>query len=140
MATVYDINPNELIEKAASELKNIETIKAPEWSKFVKTGHSRDRPPYDKDWWYMRSASVLRTVYILGPIGVNKLRGKYGSKKNRGNRPEKFYKSSGKIIRVVLQQLDKAGLTEPAEKGIHKGRIITSKGKSFLDKLAKNGK
>ncbi len=139
MATVYDINPNKLIEKAVSELKKIEGMKAPEWSKFVKTSHSRERPPYDKDWWYFRSAAILRSVYLLGPVGVNKLRTKYGSKKNRGNKPEKFYKSSGKIIRVILQQLDKAGLTKYGEKGVHKGRMITKEGKSFLDKLAKNG-
>lgn len=135
MATIYDENPNKLIEKASNELKKV--IKAPEWSMFVKTGVSKERPPEDPDWWYKRAAAVLRSVYMKGPIGTNKLRTKYGSKKNRGNKPEKFFKSSGKILRTVLQQLEKAELLVQQQKGVHKGRVITAKGKSFLDKLAK---
>lgn len=135
MATIYDENPNKLIEKASVELKKV--IKAPDWSIFVKTGVSKERPPEDPDWWYKRAASVLRSVYMKGPIGTNKLRTKYGSKKNRGNKPEKFFKGSGKILRTVLQQLESSGLVVQQQKGVHKGRVITPKGKSFLDKLSK---
>ena len=133
--TIYDTNIQELLKKAASALK--EKIKAPEWSIFVKTGMSRERPPVEKDWWYIRAASVLRKVYLKGPIGTNKLKVKYGGRKNRGYKPEKTYKGSGKIIRVILQQLEKAELIKQGAKGVHKGRLITPKGKSFLDKLAK---
>jgi ribosomal protein S19E (S16A) len=35
----------------------------------------------------------------------------------------------------MLQQLEKDGLIKYDEKGVHKGRIITPKGKSFLDKM-----
>src|SRR3989338_9637441 len=135
MATIYNANTQELIKKAAGALK--EKIKAPEWSIFVKTGMSRERPPVDRDWWYMRAASVLRKIYLKGPIGTNKLRIKYGGRKNRGYAPEKFYRGSGNIIRKALQQLEEAGLIKKAEKGVHKGRMITPKGKSFLDKLSK---
>lgn len=135
MATVYDINPNKLIEKAAIALKS--QIKAPEWSKFVKTGRAKERLPMENDWWYKRAASVLRKIYILGPVGTNKLRFKYGSKKNRGCKPEKFYPASGKIIRTMLQQLEKLEYVSKEEKNVHKGRKITPKGKSFLDKLSK---
>ena len=135
MATIYDTNTQELIKKAANALK--EKIKAPEWSMFVKTGVAKERPPVDRDWWYMRAASILRKIYLFGPIGTNKLRVKYSSRKNRGYVPEKTFSGSGKIIRVILQQLEKEELLKKAEKGVHKGRIITPKGKSFLDKLAK---
>ena len=135
MATIYDTNTQELLNKVAKALKEI--IKAPEWSIFVKTGMSRERPPMDNDWWYIRSASILRKIYLLGPIGTNKLKVKYGGRKNRGYKPEKTYKGSGKIIRVILQQLEKAELIKQGAKGVHKGRLITPKGKSFLDKLAK---
>jgi len=135
MATIYDTNTQELLEKAAKALK--EKIKAPEWSMFVKTGVSRERPPIDKDWWYIRAASVLRKVYLRGPIGTNKLKVKYSGRKNRGYKPERTYKGSGKIIRVILQQLEKIEFIKHGAKGVHKGRIITPKGKSFLDKLAK---
>ena len=136
MATIYDVDPSELIKKAASSLKNIDAIKEPSWAKFVKTGMSKERPPVELDWWYARAASVLRKVYILGPVGVSKLRRKYGGKKNRGHKPEKFYPGSGNIIRKILQQLEKAELIKYAEKKVHKGRVITPKGKKFLDKIA----
>ena len=107
MATIYDVDPSELIKKAASNLKKIDAIKEPSWAKFVKTGMSKERPPVELDWWYARAASVLRKVYILGPVGVSKLRRKYGGSKNRGVKPEHFYKGSGNIIRKILQQLER---------------------------------
>lgn len=135
MAIIYDINPNELIEKTALELKKV--IKAPEFSKYVKTGAGRERPPQDKEWYYKRVAAVLRSIYLNGPLGVNRLKVKYGNKRNIGMNQERVFNASGKIIRTILQQLEKLELIKQVQKGSHKGRIITNKGKSFLDKLAK---
>src|SRR3989338_1506986 len=136
MTSMYDVDPQELIERAAQELKKVPEVKPPTWAAFVKTGAHKERPPTNSDWWYMRTASVLRTVYRMGPIGVSKLRVKYGGKKNRGVKKEHHYDGSGSILRKCLQQLDKAGLVKYEDKGVHKGRIITPKGKSFLDKIA----
>jgi len=136
MSRIYDVNIGELIEKVAEDLKKIENMGPPEWSNYVKTGTHCERPPTRKDWWYIRAASVLRWVHRRGPVGVQKLRTKYGGKKNRGHKPERFYKSSGNIIRKILQQLEKAELVKKAEKGVHKGRVITPKGLSLLDKAA----
>tara|TARA_Y100000034_G_C6879183_1_gene402542 strand:+ start:487 stop:1047 length:561 start_codon:yes stop_codon:yes gene_type:complete len=134
---IYDVEISELIKRTSEELKKIEIIKAPDWAMFVKTGPSRERPPVELDWWYMRVASVLRKVAVLGPIGVNKLRRKYGGMKNRGHSPDRYYKGSGKIIRVVLQQLEKAELIKAAEKGVHKGKVVTPKGVKFLNNIVK---
>jgi len=136
MATMYDADPQELIQKAAEDLKKNSEIKAPAWAPFVKTGMHKERPPVNGDWWYLRTASILRAIYKLGPVGVSKLRTKYGGKKNRGVKKEHFYKGSGSIVRKSLQQLEKAGLVKFVEKDIHKGRIITPKGRAFLDKIA----
>ena len=136
MTTVYDVDAQELILKAAEELKKIPEIKAPAWAPFVKTGMHKERPPVNSEWWYIRTASVLRAIYRMGPIGVSKLRTKYGGQKNRGGKKEHFFKGSGNILRKSLQQLEKAGFVKFADKGVHKGRIITPKGKSFLDKIA----
>lgn len=135
MATVYEIDPGILVNKVSEELKKL--IKAPEFSKYVKSGAGRERPPADKDWYYKRAAAILRSIYLRGPLGTNKLRVKYGNRKNIGMAGERVYKASGKVIRGILQQLEKNSLIKPVEKGTHKGRIITGKGKSFLDKLAK---
>ena len=135
MVSIHDVNPNAVIEKTADELKKV--IKAPEFSQYVKTGSGKERPPMDKDWYYKRAAAILRSVYLRGPIGTNKLRVKYGNRANIGVAGERVYKASGKIIRMILQQLEQAELIKQIEKGVNKGRIITNKGKSFLDKLAK---
>ena len=47
---------------------------------------------------------------------TSRLRTRYGSRKNRGVKPERFKRGSGKIIRVILQQADwSAGITEIAK-------------------------
>ena len=134
---VQNIKPNELIEKTAIELKKIPEIKPPVWSVFVKTGVNKERPPLRNDWWYVRAAAVLRSVYLRGPMGVSKLRTKYGSKRNMGYKPDRVYKGSGNILRKILQQLEKAGLLIEEKKGVHKGRKVTKKGKEFLDNISK---
>jgi len=140
MSNIFESNPHEYNRKLAEALKDINEIKAPEWSFFVKSGPSKERPIDEKDFWYKRSASILRQIYKKKIVGVERLRTKYGSKKNRGMKPEKFQKASGKIIRVILQQLDSAGLTEKAEdvKGVRSkrpGRQLTKKGKDLLESI-----
>ena len=132
MATIYDADIQQSIEKLSESLKSL--IKAPEWTKFVKTGPAKARAPVERGWFYKRGASVLIAIYKKGPIGDSKLRVKYGSKKRRGHNPEKFYIASGKIIRNILQQLDKAQLTQYKKDGVEKGRIVTAKGRSLVDK------
>lgn len=138
MVTTFDTDIGKTIEQLATNLKSM--IKAPAWTLYVKTGPAKDRPPVELDWFYKRAASVLRTVYVRGPIGVQKLRVKYGSKKNRGHKPEHFYKASGKVLRNILQQLEKAELVKFHKEGVHKGRVITPKGKSFVDTALKGVK
>jgi small subunit ribosomal protein S19e len=89
----------------------------------------------DPDWWYVRAASLLRRVALVGPIGTEKLRTHYGGRKNKGHQPERFYKASGNVIRTILKQLDKAGLTKQNEKGV-KGRIVTANGQKVLYSLS----
>ncbi|MBS3139266.1 30S ribosomal protein S19e [Candidatus Woesearchaeota archaeon] len=136
MVGTLEVNPHQLNIRVAELLKEQKIVQPPVWSAFAKTGRHADRPPTDKEWWYIRSAAVLRSVYKLGPIGTSKLRGKYGGRKNRGYKPEHFYKGSGAIIRKVLQQLEKSGFISQAQRGAHKGRVVTKKGRSFIDKVA----
>ena len=136
--TVYDVNATQLIQKAAESLKS--TIKMPDWAAYVKTGHGKERVPSNLDWWYVRAAAVLRKVYLNSPIGTNQLSVLFGNKKNKGVKPERTVSGSRKIIRTILQQLEKAGYIQQVTKGIHKGRSITGKGKSFLDKISSSVK
>jgi small subunit ribosomal protein S19e len=132
MTTVYDINAHDLLARLTEELKEVGEIDPPVWSKYVKTGAHKERPPVQEDWWHIRAASLLRRLYIDGPVGVERLRRYYGGKKNRGHKPEKFRKASGAVIRTILTQLEDAGLVEK----VSRGRRLTAKGMSYLDRLA----
>jgi small subunit ribosomal protein S19e len=134
---IYEIPKTELIERAAKELQKVAAIQPPAWAIFVKTGTSKQRQPARDDWWFVRAAAILRRLSdVDGPIGVQKLRTIYGSRKNRGHAPERFFKGSGNILRKILQQLEKAGFAKKIDKGLHKGRAITPQGLSFLGKIA----
>ncbi len=135
MASVNDINPEKAINTLASELKKINEIKPTEWAPFVKTGNHKMRPPTNPDWWYVRAASILKNIYNHGPVGVSKMRSRYGGSKNRGRKPFRFTKASGNILRKITQQLETAGLIQQSQTE-RKGRIISPKGQSLLDKTA----
>jgi small subunit ribosomal protein S19e len=132
MVSIYDVDVGKLIEKLASKLSK--EIEMPEWARFVKTGSHNERPPVREDWWYIRAAAILRTIYKNGPVGISKLRSKYGGAKNRGRKKHKFTKGSGKVIRTIVQQLEEKGYFKRAPKG--KGRLVTSAGQSLLEKTA----
>jgi len=138
--SIYDLNSQEYNLKLAEALKKVPEFKEPEWAKFVKSSPSKERPIEDADFWYKRAASILKQIYRKKIVGVNRLRTRYGSKKNRGMKPERFMKAGGKIIRTILQQADKAGLTETIKeiKGTKEkrpGRKLTPMGKKFLEEL-----
>ncbi len=132
MATVYDVPPNKLIEEVSKEIKDMDGIQEPEWSKFVKTGVHKEKAPDQPDWWFNRVSAILRSVYMEGPVGISRLKTKYGGKQRRGPKPEKFAKGSGSIIREALQQLEAAEFVEKTDEG----RVVTSEGQSFLDDTA----
>jgi len=135
MAT-HDVDATLLIKRVAEELKKDANIKPATWAPFVKTGMSRGRAPVQSDWWHVRAASILRKIFMLGPIGTHKLQTLYGGRKNEGMAPEHFYPGSGNNIRKILQQLEKAGLAKQTAKGVHKGRVVTPKGHAILENTA----
>ena len=132
MTTVFDIPANDLINKVAEELKNVSEIQAPEWAEFVKTGVHKQMPPENPDWWYIRSAAVLRRIYVDGPIGVERMRTVYGGMQDRGSKPSHFRKGSGSIARKVMQQPEAAGFIEK----VTGGRAVSAKRRKFLDNIA----
>lgn len=134
MNKVYELSPQEFNLKLAEALKKVPEFVEPEWIQFVKSSPSKARPIDDPDFWLKRSAGILRQIYRKDVVGVSRLRTKYGSKKNRGMKPERFVKASGKIIRTILQQSDKAGFTEVFNiRGKRAGRKLTEKGRKFLE-------
>jgi small subunit ribosomal protein S19e len=116
----------------ATELKKHKEFSAPEWVQFVKSGRGKQRPIEDENFWHNRAASVLRQIYLRGTVGVQRLRTRYGNRKNRGKQPAHFAPASGKILRLILQQAEAAELLTKSE-GKVKGRMLTEKGKKLLE-------
>lgn len=132
---VFDVNTGELIKEIASDLK-AQGIKMPGWATFAKTGSHKERAPDNPEWFLDRMASILYRIYKDGPVGTEALRAYYGGKKRRGTKRPHKRKASGKIIRVCLQTLEKQGLIKKSKKG----RLITGKGQSYLNRHAKKTK
>ena len=134
MPTPYDVPTQTFIEKLAQYIRdNIDQVSPPPWAPFVKTGVFTSRQPQDPNWWYTRCASLMRKTYLIGPIGIERLRGQYGGRKDRGVRKEHVRKGAGSNIRKLFQQLEAAGLVENL-KG--RGRVLTSEGRGLLDTIA----
>lgn len=133
MAKVYDIPADHLIGKLAEHLHGEKKIEVPSWAPFVKTGPHVEKMPQDKDWWHIRCASLLRKIYIHGPIGITDLKSAYGGRRQIGYNLSHHRNAGGAIIRKALQQLEAAGYITKVQ---GKGRQISSEGMKKLDRLS----
>ena len=133
MTTGFIIPTKDLINKIAVELKDKKIITQPEWALYVKTSSAKENMPINPDWYYIRAGSIMRKIYFRAPIGIIALSKSYAASKNRARRPEHSINTSRKILRVILQDLEKAGFIV---KDGTKGRKLSSKGISFVDKLS----
>jgi small subunit ribosomal protein S19e len=136
LANPHDVPPSKFIEKLAKYLKeNVDEVQPPAWATVAKTGSHVEKQPQNQYWWYTRSASILRKVYVHGPIGLEKLRADYGGRKGFTVRPNHASKAGGSNVRKSLQQLEAAGLVEKAS---IKGRIMSPKGRKLLKDVAED--
>jgi small subunit ribosomal protein S19e len=134
LTTPHDVPAFKFIEKLAKYLKeNVDEVQPPPWASVAKTGAHVEKQPQNPDWWYTRSSSILRKVYVHGPIGIEKLRGDYGGRKSFGTKPSHAAKAGGSNIRKILQQLEAAGLIQTVSPH---GRKMTSKGRKLLQEIA----
>ena len=136
MTTPYDVPASQFIEKLAKYLReNVDEVQPPAWASVAKTGTHVEKQPQNPNWWYIRSASILRKVYVHGPIGIEKLRADYGGRKDFGTKPEHAVKAGGSIIRKVLQQLEAAGFVQKAGS---QGRKMAPRGRKLLQEVAED--
>ncbi len=134
MISPREVDAQKFNSMLKEELKKVKEITPPAWSQFVKSGVGRERIPQQDDFWYVRSASLLRRLYIDNSVGVERLRSYFGGKKRRGHKPAHFRKSSGNIIRKIIQQLEASGLVEKNTNKV--GRKLSPAGRKLLDKIA----
>jgi small subunit ribosomal protein S19e len=129
-----DVPPAKLLPRLADELRSRQAVHPPPWATFVKTGVHKERAPTQTDWWYLRSASVLRKVYVQGHVGIERLSAEYGGKKDRGSAPYHARAGSRSVLREIVQQLEKAGLVQSYKT---KGRRVSAEGARLLDSVSR---
>ena len=134
MENIRSVEPGKFNTKLADALKKSQDVQKPEWVDFVKTGTNKNRPTTDEDFWYKRAASILRQIYIYKIVGVERLRTRFGGRKDRGMKPPRFAKAGGKIIRTIVQQAEASGLIEKS-KTKKAGRQMTQKGRDLLESI-----
>ena len=139
--TVLDVPANELINSVAMFFKEKNVIKLPKWSSLVKCSHANEIVPLNPDYMYYKAAAIARMLYITKSktVGVGSIRTMLGKKERRGAQPAKFMRASGKIIRVLLQQLKENKYVENyknKDQDVSYGLVLTSNGRTELDKIA----
>jgi len=134
LVTPNDVPASKFIQKLAKYLKeNVDAVTPPAWTNVAKTGTHVQLQPQNPDWWYVRCASILRKIYVHGPIGIQKLRADYGGRNSKGVKPKHATKAGGSIVRKALQQLEAAGYIEIMKT---RGRRATPTGRKILKELA----
>merc|ERR1711964_938892 len=115
VTTVKDVEAEKFIMAFAQHLKNQDKIDIPKWAEYVKTGMFKELGPYNRDWMYVRAASIMRKIYIRQGTGIGAMRKVYGGRNRRGTLAMHFTKASGKVIRHLVQQLEQLGWIEQME-------------------------
>ena len=133
MVSAHDVPSGKLIAALAEQMKGTAGVEVPDWARLAKTGSHAERPPSDSDWWFTRAASLLRKLYLHGPVGLGDLERAYGGSKALKYYPKHHRDAGGSSIRKILKQLEQAELVSKTPKG----RILTPKGHAMLDKASK---
>jgi len=134
MVNAHDVPSGKLIPALAEQMKAVSTVQEPEWAKWVKTGSHAERPPNDSQWWFTRAASLMRKLYLHGPVGIGDLERAYGGSKALHYYPKHHRDAGGSNIRKILKQLEQAELVAKTPKG----RVLSPKGRAMLDKACKD--
>ncbi|KAH7824938.1 putative 40S ribosomal protein S19-A [Monocercomonoides exilis] len=133
--TVKDVPADKFIKTLAKHFKNTGAVEMPAWGDYCKTASLKELAPIDPDWYFIRAASIARKIYIRQGTGVGALKDVYGCTVDRGTMPCHHGTASGKIIRLIIHQLEKAKLLEPVP-GKFGGRRVTQQGRESLDRIA----
>ncbi len=131
MANVLEVDASDFIKRASEKLK-ANGVQKPKYTEYVKSGAGKERVPSDPDFYFVRCASILRQVYLNGPIGVSALRTRYGNRKRHVVHRHHHYRAGGSVIKDAFDSLEKLGYVKKDAKG----RAITKQGRSFVDKIS----
>ncbi len=132
MITVFDVNPNKLIHAVAQELEKNKSITPPEFTKYVKSGSHVELAPVQKNFWYIRCASILRQAYVRNKVTLGGLRTHYGGAQKNVVHTAHHRDAGGAIIRNAFKQLETSGYLLKEKDG----RVLSPQGRKFLDGIS----
>merc|ERR1711985_122951 len=127
--TVKDVPADAFIKACADFLKRQPKFDVPKYHDIVKTGTLKELAPYDEDWFYTRAASVARKIYLRKGTGVGALKKWYGGSSGTHVGTCKAH------ISKAMHELEKLEMMEHLGDG---GRVISSKGRAEMDRIAGN--
>ena len=133
MVNAHDVPSSRLIGALAEQMKGLPGMQEPEWAHWVKTGSHAESPPTNSDWWFTRAASMMRKLYVHGPVGLTDFERAYGGTKALHYNPKHHRDAGGAAIRRILKQLEQAELVAKTPKG----RVLSPKGRAMLDRTSK---
>jgi len=128
-----DVDQHDMVRQVAGFLKKSGKVKVPEWADVVKLGIYKELAPNDPDWYYTRTASIARHLYMRSPAGVGAFTTIYGGRKRRGTQPPHFCKGSSSVVRKCMQTLEAIKWVEKFPDG---GRVLSKQGRKDLDRIA----
>jgi len=133
LVSAREVPSASLIGVLAEQMKGVPSVQEPDWARWVKTGSHAERPPTIPGWSYTRAASILRKLYVHGPVGLSDRERAYGGTKALHYNPKHHRDAGGSSIRKILKQLEQAELVAKTPKG----RVLSPKGRAMLDKSSK---
>lgn len=131
MEQAYRVKAAPLIEAIKETLKSKNDIKLPENYDLIKTSHGKQYSPEDPNWFYVRMASIVRTVMCKGSVSLKTLARKHSCRKNGGVRPSRYAKASDFVNASAVEQLIKIGWFNFQSKN----DILTSNAKEVLGEI-----
>ena len=128
-----DVDQHDLVKQIAAYLKKGGKVKVPESADMIKLARFNELPPVDPDWYFVRTASIARHLYLRSPAGVKSFKKIYGARKRNGTAPPHFCIAAGGALRKCLQTLEGINWVEKHPEG---GRVLTKTGRKDLDRIA----
>jgi small subunit ribosomal protein S19e len=120
---IFEVCPHALNRVLAEHIKTSEILTIPKEVDIIKTGHGKEMPPADSDWYYKRAASIIRKLCIntIGEykwgVGIPTFASRYGCRKNRGSRPSKMVNGATGHVRKIMHDFERCNWVIKVEKG-----------------------
>ncbi|KAL6121819.1 hypothetical protein NUSPORA_01222 [Nucleospora cyclopteri] len=108
MTKAYRVNSHKLTAAIAGYLET-QQIEMPKNHELLKTGHGKQQSPQQKNWFYLRMASIARRAMCKDRLALKTLANRYGNRKDRGVKPHKFAQASKYVIQKAIDNFKLMG-------------------------------